>query len=115
MPLTINESSLEELNQSESSSIDNQIYFSQQCVDTCELVNFSEPQYKLVIVVQNTTVNISSVEYTFISSEQQQEQLISPLENVSQQLQQKQKKDRSANITITPYTHKIHQKEFKSL
>lgn len=112
LPLTINESSLEELNQSESSSIDNQIYFSQQCVDTCELVNFSEPQYKLVIVVQNTTVNISSVEYTFISSEQQQEQLISPLENVSQQLQQKQKKDRSANITITPYTHKIHQKEF---
>ena len=80
----LNESSGQEITTTETSLSDTQIYFFEQCVDTCELVNFSETQYKLVIVVQNTTVNISSIEYEFISLEQQQEQITNQSENVSQ-------------------------------
>ncbi|MDP1695217.1 MAG: hypothetical protein Q8L34_06795, partial [Candidatus Woesearchaeota archaeon] len=114
LPLTFNGSSLQELNQSESSSTDNQIYFSQQCVDTCELVNFSETQYKLVIVVQNTTVNISSIEYEFISLEQQQEQIINQSENVSQVLQEQKQNKTKFEFNKTPRQHKINQKKFNS-
>jgi len=57
------------------------LFFSEECVSTCNIVNFTGSAYKLVIIVNNTTLNLSSVIYT-VASEQESSQ---SSENVSAQ------------------------------
>jgi len=91
--------------------LENQTFFSSVCIDTCSIANFTEPEYKLVIIVTNTTLNLSSLEYTILAPQTNQQapqrRMQSPL--LEDLLRQKQRKITFSAENQTLPVHKLRQ------
>jgi len=92
-------------------SVTNQTFFSNVCVDTCSIDNFTAPDYKLVIIVTNTTLNLSSIEYTVESPKgiQQAPERRMQSPTLDELLRQKQRKITFSAENQTLPVHKLQQ------
>ncbi|MBI1972930.1 hypothetical protein HYS50_02915 [Candidatus Woesearchaeota archaeon] len=92
-----------------------EILFENACVDTCNITNFTGADYKLVIIVSNTTMHLDTVTYTFGEEEIPilQQQATAPSLNVSGK--KGEKKITYSDIGKQPPKHAIKRYAFKQL